>query len=123
MTGEEGFDFLGMRLRKTKAETSKGKVYYTTQQWLTRKAEERIREVVKERLALPNMRHKSFIDHVEWLNPKIQGWRNYDLQPTEDGEAGLVHRTTTFEMVCEEATTLALDKFDPRGQVLSYTWT
>ncbi|WP_241735060.1 group II intron maturase-specific domain-containing protein [Paenibacillus alvei] len=23
------------------------------------------------------MRHKSFGEHVEWLNPKIQGWRNY----------------------------------------------
>lgn len=76
-TGEEGFDFLGMHHRKTKAETSKGQVYYTTQQWLTRKAEERIREVVKERLAPPNMRHKSIPEHVEWLNPKIQGWRNY----------------------------------------------
>jgi RNA-directed DNA polymerase len=76
-TGEEGFDFLGMHHRKTKAETSQGKVYYTTQQWLSRKAEERIREVVKERLAPPNMRHKSLLEHVEWLNPKIQGWRNY----------------------------------------------
>ncbi|WP_241735063.1 group II intron reverse transcriptase/maturase [Paenibacillus alvei] len=47
-TGEEGFDFLDMHHRKAKTETSKGKVYYTTQQWLTRKAEERIREVVKE---------------------------------------------------------------------------
>ena len=76
-TGEEGFDFLGMHHRKTRAETSKGKVYYTTQQWLTRKVEGRIREVVKDRLAPPNMRHKSFLEHVEWLNPKIQGWRNY----------------------------------------------
>ncbi|MCM3701001.1 group II intron reverse transcriptase/maturase [Paenibacillus macerans] len=76
-TGEEGFDFLGMHHRKTKAETSKGRVYYTTQQWLTRKAEERIREVVKKRLAPPNMRHKSLLEHVNWLNPKIQGWRNY----------------------------------------------
>jgi RNA-directed DNA polymerase len=76
-TGEEGFDFLGMHHRKTKAETSKGQVYYTTQQWLTRKAEERIRGVVKERLAPPNMRHKSLLEHVKWLNPKIQGWRNY----------------------------------------------
>ncbi|REK71593.1 group II intron reverse transcriptase/maturase [Paenibacillus paeoniae] len=76
-TGEEGFDFLGMHHRKTKAETSKGNVYYTTQQWLTRKAEERIREVVKERLAPPGMRHKSLFEHVDWLNPKIQGWRNY----------------------------------------------
>ncbi|GGD88720.1 hypothetical protein GCM10010911_54130 [Paenibacillus nasutitermitis] len=23
------------------------------------------------------MRHKSFLEQVEWLNPKIQGWRNY----------------------------------------------
>ncbi|MCQ6563848.1 group II intron reverse transcriptase/maturase [Paenibacillus mendelii] len=76
-TGEEGFDFLGMHHRKTKAETSKGRVYYTTQQWLCRKAEERIREVVKERLAPPSMRHKSFQEHLEYLNPKIQGWRNY----------------------------------------------
>lgn len=76
-TGEEGFDFLGMHHRKTKAETSKGQVYYTTQQWLCRKAEERIREVVKERLAPPSMRHKSFQEHVAYLNPKIQGWRNY----------------------------------------------
>ncbi|WP_340007218.1 group II intron reverse transcriptase/maturase [Paenibacillus sp. FSL K6-0276] len=76
-TGNEGFDFLGMHHRKTKAETSQGKVYYTTQQWLTQKAEERIREVVKERLAPPSMRSRSFEEHVEWLNPKIQGWRNY----------------------------------------------
>jgi RNA-directed DNA polymerase len=76
-TGEEGFDFLGMHHRKTKAETSQGRVYYTTQQWLTRKAEERIREVVKERLAPPRMRFKSMAEHVAWLNPKIQGWRNY----------------------------------------------
>jgi len=76
-TGDEGFDFLGMHHRKTKAETSQGKMYYTTQQWLTKKAEERIRSVVKERLAPPGMRSKSFAEHVEWLNPKIQGWRNY----------------------------------------------
>lgn len=76
-TGDEGFDFLGMHHRKTKAETSQGKVYYTTQQWLTKKAEERIREVVKERLAPPCMRSKSFVEQVEWLNPKIQAWRNY----------------------------------------------
>lgn len=67
-TGEEGFDFLGMRQRK---------VYVTTQQWLTKKAEERIREVVKERVAPPSSRSRSFEEQVEWLNPKIQGWRNY----------------------------------------------
>lgn len=56
-------------------------MYYTTQQWLTRKAEERIREVVKERLAPPAMRHKSLHEHVAWLNPKIQGWRSYYYTP------------------------------------------
>lgn len=76
-TGEEGFDFLGMHHRKTKAETSKGQVYYTTQQWLSRKAEQHIRDVVRERLAPPKARVMSFQQHVEWLNPKIRGWRNY----------------------------------------------
>ncbi|AKG37964.1 DNA polymerase [Paenibacillus durus ATCC 35681] len=27
------------------------------------------------------MRHKSLNDHVAWLNPKIQGWRNYYYTP------------------------------------------
>jgi RNA-directed DNA polymerase len=76
-TGEEGFDFLGMHHHKTKAETSASQVYYTTQQWLAKKAEERIREVVKERLAPPRMRLLSIADHIAWLNPKIMGWRNY----------------------------------------------
>lgn len=80
-TGEEGFDFLGMHHRKTKAATSQNRVYYTTQQWLCKKAEKHIREVVKERLAPPKMRHVSFKEHVEWLNPKIQGWRNYYATP------------------------------------------
>ncbi|BFH13952.1 hypothetical protein J6TS7_61150 [Paenibacillus dendritiformis] len=72
-TGEEGFDFLGMHHRKTKAETSKGRVYYITQQSLNRKAEERIREVVKERLAPPNMRHKSLLEHCELAESQDSG--------------------------------------------------
>jgi len=80
-TGEEGFDFLGLHHRKTKAETGQSRVYYTTGQWLCTKAEEHIREVVKERLAPPNMRHVSFEEHVKWLNPKIQGWKNYYATP------------------------------------------
>lgn len=80
-TGEEGFDFLGMHHRKTKAETSQGKVYYTTQQWLCKKAEQHIRDVIKERLAPPKARVQSIEDHVQWLNPKIRGWRNYYHTP------------------------------------------
>lgn len=80
-TGEEGFDFLGMHHRKTKAETGRSQVYYTTRQWLCKKAEMHIREVVKERLAPPSMRSASFEEHVKWLNPKIQGWKNYYTTP------------------------------------------
>ena len=80
-TGEEGFDFLGMHHRKTKAETGQNRAYYTTQQWLCKKAEKHIREVVKERLAPPSMRSVSFEEHVKWLNPRIQGWKNYYATP------------------------------------------
>ena len=76
-TGEEGFDFLGMHHRKTKAETSNGQVYYTTQQWLCQKAEQHIRDVIKEQLAPPRARVQSIEQHLEWLNPKIRGWKNY----------------------------------------------
>ena len=80
-TREEGFGFLGMHHRKAKAETSQNRVYYTTQQWLCTKAERHIREVVKERLAPPKMRHVSFQEHVNWLNLRIQGWKNYYATP------------------------------------------
>lgn len=80
-TGEEGFDFLGMHHRKTKAETSQGWGYYTTQQWLTKKAEQRIRDEVKARLAPPSARMLSWEEHIEYLNPKIRGWKNYYVTP------------------------------------------
>lgn len=76
-TGEEGFDFLGHHHRKTKAQNSKCWTYFTTQQWIRAKAAEHIREVVKERLAPPSARAKSLKEHIEYLNPKIRGWRNY----------------------------------------------
>lgn len=80
-TGEEGFDFLGLHHRKTKAENSKGNPYYTTQQWISKKAEQTIRDKVKERLAPPSMRFLSFEDHIRWLNERIPGWRNYYHTP------------------------------------------
>lgn len=80
-TGKEGFDFLGMHHRKTKAETSQAWVYYTTQQWLTKKAEQHIRDEVKARLAPPSARMLSVKEHIEYLNPKIRGWKNYYATP------------------------------------------
>lgn len=80
-TGEEGFDFLGMHHRKTKAETSKGRGYITTQQWLTKKAEQHIRDEVKARLAPPQARMLSLEEHIDFLNPKIRGWKQYYATP------------------------------------------
>ncbi|WP_055107439.1 group II intron reverse transcriptase/maturase [Paenibacillus ihumii] len=76
-TGEEGFDFLGMHHRKTKAETSKGQVYYTTHQFFFLKAGDRIQVRVHGRFDPTGLRRPRFEEHVEYLNPKIQGWRNY----------------------------------------------
>lgn len=75
--GKEGFDFLGMHFRKAKAENAKGVFYHTIQHWLTKKAEKRIRSVIKERLAPPSARGQSLASHIEYLRPKIHGWRNY----------------------------------------------
>ena len=80
-TGEEGFDFLGMHHRKAKAETSQRRVYHTTQQWLTKKAEQHIRDEIKARLAPPWARMLSLKEHIDFLNPKIRGWKNYYATP------------------------------------------
>lgn len=74
-----------MHYRKIQAETSQGKVYYTTQQWLMKKAEERIRSVVKERLAPPGMRSKLSEDTGR------EKLLLHELQPKEFSETGLVH--------------------------------
>lgn len=39
------------------------------QQWLTQEAEERKREVLRKRLALPSMFHKRFHGYLHRLNP------------------------------------------------------
>lgn len=116
-TGEDGFDFLGMHHRKTKAETSKGQVYYTTQQWLTREAEERIREVVKDRLAPPNMRHKSFLDHVKFESEDsgVAKLLLHSLQWAKASKVGLVHPTAIYKVVCQKATAQRLDEFVSRS--------
>lgn len=75
--GKEGFDFLGMHFRKAKAENAKGVFYHTIQHWLTKKAEQHIRDVIKERLAPPSARGQSLWSHIVYLRPKIHGWRNY----------------------------------------------
>ena len=79
--GEEGFDFLGLHHRQVKSVNSRGKTYHPVRQWLTKKAEQHIRDVIKERLAPPRARVQSLESHVEYLNPKILGWKNYYATP------------------------------------------
>jgi hypothetical protein len=45
----------------------------------------------------------------------------YSLQPKEDGEARLVHPSATYEMVRKEASTLSLDEFVTRSEIIVQT--
>jgi len=75
--GEEGFDFLGMHHRRIKAQTKKGKTYYSTYQFPCRKAMQKMRDAVNLVLAPRAVLILDVKTLIEKLNPKIRGWRNY----------------------------------------------
>jgi len=75
--GKEGFDFLGMHHRRIKEQNRTGYSYVKVQQWLTSKAEQRIRDVIRARLATSRALVQSVKEHIEYLNPKIRGWKTY----------------------------------------------
>lgn len=75
--GKEGFDFLGFHHRRTKACTKSGRGYYTTQQWPSAKAMQKMRQSVKDILATGRTLLFSARDLIRKLNPVLRGWRNY----------------------------------------------
>lgn len=75
--GKEGFDFLGMHHRRLGAETGQGKKYNRTYQLPSKKAMQKMRDVIK---AVVGNRTVLVLDArslIDKLNPKIRGWRNY----------------------------------------------
>ncbi|MFD1910050.1 group II intron maturase-specific domain-containing protein [Paenibacillus rhizoplanae] len=66
------------------------------------------------------MRWKSFEEHVEWLNPKIQGWRNYYYTNYSQKRLAkldwyILQRFTRW--YAKEETTEEMDELIPGGQV------
>lgn len=74
--GKEGFDFLGYHNRKVPMKTISGREYWALEQWVSKKAEKRIKEVVKEELNNTTT-YKDLKYVTQKLNLKIVGWRNY----------------------------------------------
>lgn len=80
--GKEGFDFLGYHNRKVKMETNTGREYWALERWISKKAERRMKEKVKELLNNATT-YRDLEDVIKDLNKKIVGWRNYyGLSPT-----------------------------------------
>lgn len=75
--GKEGFDFLGFHHRRTKAQTKSGRWYYTTRQWPSAKAMQKMRQGVKDLLTPGRTLLLSARELVQKLNPVLRGWRNY----------------------------------------------
>ena len=75
-SGKEGFDFLGMRHQRHRKE-GKGRTYYTTAQYPSKKARKKMRETIKHTIRRRERISWKTEDLIRELNPKIIGWRNY----------------------------------------------
>lgn len=75
--GKEGFDFLGFHHHRAKARTKSGRGYYTTQQWPSAKAMQKMRQGVKDLLAPRLTLLLPVRELIQRLNPVLRGWRNY----------------------------------------------
>ncbi|MFC3256932.1 reverse transcriptase domain-containing protein [Paenibacillus sepulcri] len=75
---KKGFDFLGYHHRRLPILRKGGRVAHILRSFPSKKAREKMRTQVKEVTARRNRLMWSLNDMVKVLNPKIQGWRNYD---------------------------------------------
>ena len=74
--GREGFDFLGYHNRKVKKRTVGGREYYSLEQWICKKAFERVKSMVRDALRRATLK-QSLEEVIQRLNRKIVGWKNY----------------------------------------------
>jgi len=75
--GKDGFDFLGMHHRYNVWKPSKERRYVSLLQFPSRKAMQKMRNKVREKLGKRNVLWKDFAVLVKELNPVLRGWRNY----------------------------------------------
>ena len=75
--GQGGFDFLGMHHKGFVTKIDATRKYQVTYQFPSRKAMKKMRAAVKEELARRSKLQLDLKEMIEYLNPKIRGWRNY----------------------------------------------
>lgn len=75
VSADDGFDFLGIHLRRTPTKSAKAKMKYVTRLWPSDRSLQRVREKIKETFG---RKYGSSLEAiVEKLNPVIRGWNNY----------------------------------------------
>jgi group II intron reverse transcriptase/maturase len=72
---DEGFDFLGIHLRRTPTKSPKAKMKYVTRLWPSDRSLQRVRGKIKETFG--RKYGSSLEEIVGKLNPVIRGWNNY----------------------------------------------
>lgn len=75
VSADDGFDFLGIHLRRTPTKSAKAKMKYVTRLWPSDRSLQRVREKIKETFG--RKYGSSLEEIVENLNPVILGWNNY----------------------------------------------
>jgi group II intron reverse transcriptase/maturase len=75
VSADEGFDFLGIHLRRTPTKSPKAKMKHVTRLWPSDGSLQRVREKIKKTFG--RKYGKSLEEIVEKLNPIIRGWNNY----------------------------------------------
>jgi hypothetical protein len=75
VSADDGFDFLGIHLRRTPTKSPKAKMKYITRLWPSERSLQRVRDRIKEVI---NRRYGTNLEEiVQDLNPVIRGWNNY----------------------------------------------
>ncbi len=75
--GKEGFDFLGMHHRYSVWKPNPQRRHIRLRQFPSRKAMQRMRDGVREKLGKRNILWKNAETLIKELNPILRGWRNY----------------------------------------------
>lgn len=75
VSADQGFDFLGIHLRRTSTKTAKAQMTHVTRLWPSERSLKRIKDRIKEVIG---KRYGTALEEiVQDLNPVIRGWNNY----------------------------------------------
>ena len=75
VSADQGFDFLGIHLRRTPTKTAKAQMTHVTRLWPSERSLKRIKDRIKEVIG---KRYGTALEEIiQDLNPVIRGWNNY----------------------------------------------